>query len=81
VHADIAAHRWRCSCHRARKTALLVGEAVEPIRDQLVLANEFGCKLDEQGAVVGLDSRPEHIRDVLNAWLKRLRTDCIDLLS
>ncbi|UVH60855.1 aldo/keto reductase [Variovorax paradoxus] len=59
---------------------LLVGEAIEPIRDQLVVATKFGFKLDENGAMVGLDSRPEHIRDVVEASLKRLRTDRIDLL-
>ncbi|WP_162571631.1 aldo/keto reductase [Variovorax sp. SRS16] len=59
---------------------LLVGEAIEPIRDQVVVATKFGFKLDENGAMVGLDSRPEHIRDVVEASLKRLRTDRIDLL-
>src|SRR5271165_7062606 len=54
---------------------LLVGEAIEPIRDQLIVATKFGFKLDEHGAMVGLDSRPEHIRDVVEASLKRLRTD------
>lgn len=59
---------------------LLVGEAIEPFRDQIVIATKFGFKLDENGAMVGLDSRPEHIRDVVEASLKRLRTDHIDLL-
>jgi aryl-alcohol dehydrogenase-like predicted oxidoreductase len=59
---------------------LLVGEALEPIRDQVVIATKFGFKLDDSGAIVGLDSRPEHIRDVVDASLKRLRTDRIDLL-
>ena len=59
---------------------LLVGEALEPIRDQVVIATKFGFKLDASGAIVGLDSRPEHIRDVVAASLKRLRTDRIDLL-
>jgi len=59
---------------------LLVGEALEPIRDQVVIATKFGFKLDDNGAIVGLDSRPEHIRDVVEASLKRLRTDRIDLL-
>jgi aryl-alcohol dehydrogenase-like predicted oxidoreductase len=59
---------------------LLVGEALEPIRDQVVIATKFGFKLDDSGAIVGLDSRPEHIRDVVEASLKRLRTDRIDLL-
>jgi aryl-alcohol dehydrogenase-like predicted oxidoreductase len=59
---------------------LLVGEAIEPVRDQVVIATKFGFKLDESGAMVGLDSRPEHIRDVVESSLKRLRTDRIDLL-
>jgi aryl-alcohol dehydrogenase-like predicted oxidoreductase len=59
---------------------LLVGEAIEPIREQLIVATKFGFKLDENGAMVGLDSRPEHIREVVEASLKRLRTDRIDLL-
>jgi aryl-alcohol dehydrogenase-like predicted oxidoreductase len=59
---------------------LLVGEAIEPIRDQLIVATKFGFKLDEDGVMVGLDSRPEHIRDVVGASLKRLRTDRIDLV-
>lgn len=59
---------------------LLVGEAIEPFRDQIVIATKFGFKLDENGAMVGLDSRPEHIREVVEASLKRLRTDRIDLL-
>jgi len=55
----------------------LVGEALEPVRDQLVIATKFGFK----GGVVadGLDSRPENIRAVADASLKRLRTDVIDL--
>jgi aryl-alcohol dehydrogenase-like predicted oxidoreductase len=59
---------------------VLVGEALEPIRGEVVLATKFGFKLDENGAIVGLDSRPEHIREVVEASLKRLRTDRIDLL-
>jgi aryl-alcohol dehydrogenase-like predicted oxidoreductase len=59
---------------------LLVGEALAPIQDQVVMATKFGFKLDDNGAIVGLDSRPEHIRDVVEASLKRLRTDRIDLL-
>ena len=55
----------------------LLGEALEPVRDQLVIATKFGFK----GGVVadGLDSRPENIRAVAEASLKRLRTDVIDL--
>jgi len=56
----------------------LVGEALEPIRDQVVIATKFGWRI-EDGASVGLDSRPEQIRRVAEASLKRLRTDVIDL--
>src|SRR5665213_1753976 len=59
---------------------LLVGEALEPVRDQVVVATKFGFKLDANGVMVGLDSRPQHIRDVVEDSLKRLRTDRIDLL-
>jgi len=59
---------------------LLVGEAIQPIRNQLIVATKFGFKLDDKGAMVGLDSRPEHIREVVEGSLKRLRTDRIDLL-
>jgi len=59
---------------------LLVGEALEPVRDQVVIATKFGFKMDDQGGIVGLDSRPGHIRSVVEASLKRLRTDRIDLL-
>lgn len=58
----------------------LVGEALAPVRDQVVIATKFGFKIDENKALVGLDSRPEHIREVVEASLKRLRTDRIDLL-
>lgn len=56
----------------------LVGEALEPVRDQVVIATKFGWRL-EGGANVGLDSRPEHVRAVADASLRRLRTDVIDL--
>src|SRR5271165_3710637 len=59
---------------------LLVGEAIEPIRNQVIVATKFGFKLDDKGAIIGLDSRPAHIREVVEASLKRLRTDRIDLL-
>lgn len=59
----------------------LVGEALAPFRKQVVIATKFGFKLDPQsGKQAGLDSRPEHIRTVAEASLKRLRTDVIDLL-
>jgi aryl-alcohol dehydrogenase-like predicted oxidoreductase len=58
----------------------LVGEALAPFRGQVVIATKFGWKLDPQtGKGVGLDSRPEHIKEVADASLKRLRTDVIDL--
>ncbi|MFD7022558.1 aldo/keto reductase [Promicromonospora sukumoe] len=56
----------------------LVGEALEPVRDQVVIATKFGWRL-EDGVNVGLNSRPEHIRAVADASLRRLRTDVIDL--
>jgi aryl-alcohol dehydrogenase-like predicted oxidoreductase len=58
----------------------LVGEALAPYRDQVVIATKFGFKIDESGKQAGVDSRPEHIREVAEASLKRLRTDRIDLL-
>jgi aryl-alcohol dehydrogenase-like predicted oxidoreductase len=57
----------------------LVGEALAPIRDQVVIATKFGFKFDT-GKSVGLDSRPVHIREVADEALKRLKTDRIDLL-
>jgi len=56
----------------------LVGEALEPVRDQVVIATKFGIDIDGVGKS-GMDSRPEHIRAVAEASLKRLRTDRIDL--
>jgi aryl-alcohol dehydrogenase-like predicted oxidoreductase len=57
----------------------LVGEALEPFRDQVVIATKFGFKLGPNGEQLGVDSRPEHIKEVAEASLKRLRTDHIDL--
>jgi aryl-alcohol dehydrogenase-like predicted oxidoreductase len=59
----------------------LVGEALEPFRGQVVIATKFGFKLDPAGGPewVGLDSRPEHIREVAEGSLRRLRVDAIDL--
>jgi aryl-alcohol dehydrogenase-like predicted oxidoreductase len=58
----------------------LVGEALAPFRDQVVVATKFGWKIDTSaGRSVGLDSRPEHIKEVADASLKRLRTDVLDL--
>src|SRR6266536_702762 len=56
----------------------LVGEALEPLRDQVVIATKFGWDIRD-GRSVGLDSRPEQIRRVADASLRRLRTDRIDL--
>ena len=56
----------------------LVGEALEPLRDQVVLATKFGFDIRD-GRSVGVDSRPEQIRRVAEASLQRLRTDRIDL--
>src|ERR1700751_4354228 len=58
----------------------LVGEALAPFRAQVVIATKFGFKIDPtSGKQVGLDSRPEHIKEVAEASLKRLRTNFIDL--
>src|SRR5438876_7596882 len=58
----------------------LVGEALAPFRAQVVIATKFGFKIDStRGKQVGLDSRPEHIKEVAEASLKRLKTDVIDL--
>jgi aryl-alcohol dehydrogenase-like predicted oxidoreductase len=57
----------------------LVGEALAPMRDQVVIATKFGFKF-EGGKSVGLDSRPAHIREVAEASLKRFKVDSIDLL-
>jgi aryl-alcohol dehydrogenase-like predicted oxidoreductase len=59
----------------------LVGEALSPFRGQVVIATKFGFKLDPAGGPqwVGLDSRPEHIKQVAEGSLKRLRIDAIDL--
>src|SRR5437867_6646910 len=56
----------------------LVGEALAPFRHQVKIATKFGFKL-ENGKQAGLDSRPEHIKEVAEASLKRLKTDVIDL--
>ena len=59
----------------------LVGEALAPFRSQVVIATKFGWKIDPKAerGLAGLDSRPEHIREVAEASLKRLKTDVIDL--
>jgi len=58
----------------------LVGEALAPFRGKVVIATKFGFKIDpSSGKQIGLDSRPEHIKAVAGASLKRLKTDVIDL--
>ena len=57
----------------------LVGEALKPIRDQIVLATKFGFSFDDQGKSTGVSSRPEHIKAAVEGSLKRLQTDVIDL--
>ena len=57
----------------------LVGEALEPFKGQVVIATKFGWKPNAEGKWFDLDSRPEHIKQVCEASLKRLRVDVIDL--
>ena len=57
----------------------LVGEALAPFREQVEIATKFGFKISPKGEQSGLDSRPEHIREVAEGSLKRLKTDVIDL--
>jgi aryl-alcohol dehydrogenase-like predicted oxidoreductase len=61
------------------KNEELVGEALAPVRDQVVIATKFGHAFGKEFSHLGLDSRPEHIRQVAEASLQRLRTDRIDL--
>jgi aryl-alcohol dehydrogenase-like predicted oxidoreductase len=63
------------------KNEELVGEALSPIRSQVVIATKFGFKLKPNGEPgwLGLDSRPEHIKEAAEGSLKRLKTDVIDL--
>src|SRR5437899_737463 len=56
----------------------LVGDALAPVRDQVVIATKFGLRF-ENGKSAGLDSRPAHIHEVADASLKRLKTDRLDL--
>lgn len=57
----------------------LVGEALAPVREQVVIATKFGFKLGPGGEQIGVDSRPEHIKEVAEASLKRLKIETIDL--
>jgi aryl-alcohol dehydrogenase-like predicted oxidoreductase len=58
----------------------LVGEALEPVRDRVVIATKFGFDIEGAGRATGLDSRPEPIKSGVEGSLRRLRTDRIDLL-
>ena len=58
----------------------IVGEALAPVRDRVVIASKFGFDISPSGELHGLDSRPAHIREVVDASLRRLRTDRIELL-
>src|SRR3954471_19367057 len=58
----------------------LVGRAVKDRRDRVVIATKFGFTFEGDGKITGADSRPEHIREVVNASLTRLGTEYIDLL-
>lgn len=62
------------------KNEALVGEALAPFRDQVVIATKFGHRINPDGSRSGLDSRPDHIREVVDAMLKRLTVEAIDLL-
>ena len=57
----------------------LVGEALAPMRERVVIATKFGFQISAKGEQIGFDSRPEHIKEAAEASLKRLRTDVIDL--
>ena len=58
----------------------LVGEALQPVRDEVVIATKFGFAFDEHGKQTGVSSRPDDIRAAVEGSLRRLRTDAIDLL-
>jgi len=62
------------------KNEELVARALEGRRDRVVIATKFGFKFDDQGALAGVDSRPQHIREAVEGSLRRLKTDHIDLL-
>jgi aryl-alcohol dehydrogenase-like predicted oxidoreductase len=61
------------------KNEELLGEALAPIREKVAVATKFGFEFDTNGGQSGMNSRPEHIREVAEAALKRLKTDVIDL--
>ena len=60
------------------KNEVVVGEALKPVRDRVVIATKFGIDLESPGRA-GVNSKPAHIREVADASLKRLKTDHIDL--
>jgi aryl-alcohol dehydrogenase-like predicted oxidoreductase len=57
----------------------LVGKALAPVREQVVIATKFGFQIDANGKMAGMNSRPEHVKEVADASLQRLKTDTIDL--
>jgi aryl-alcohol dehydrogenase-like predicted oxidoreductase len=61
------------------KNEELLGQSLAPFRDQVVIATKFGFEFDSSGGQSGMNSRPEHIKEVAEAALKRLKTDRIDL--
>jgi len=61
------------------KNEEIVGEALAPFRSQVVIATKFGFEFDVNGGQSGMNSRPEHIREVAEASLKRLKTNVIDI--
>src|SRR5689334_24335107 len=61
------------------KNEELLGDALAPIRDQVVIATKFGFEFGKDSGQSGMNSRPEHIRDVADAALKRLKADVLDL--
>src|SRR5213082_4069429 len=58
----------------------LVGEALRPVRDRVVIATKFGFGINPDGTRYGLDSRPDHIRQVADASLRRFEFETIDIL-
>src|SRR3954451_4584190 len=61
------------------KNEELLGEALAPFRHQVAIATKFGFEFDANGGQSGMNSRPEHVREVAEAALKRVKTDVIDL--
>src|SRR5689334_10441590 len=62
------------------RNEVLLGEALAPFRERVVIATKFGFGINPDGSRYGVDSRPEHIRQVVDAMLKRLGVATIDLL-